>query len=74
MSVEKMSISFDPKLAKTIKREARLARMPVSQWMARAAEREAKLAKGRRLLAEYESEHGRIPDEVRKAVDKLWPV
>ncbi len=68
-----MSVSFDPKLAKTIKREARLAGMPVSAWMARAAEREAKLAKGRRLLEEYEGEHGPITEKELKAARRLWP-
>jgi len=73
MSVEKLSVSFDPKLAKRIKQEARRAGMPVSAWMARAAEREAKLAKGRRLLAEWEREHGAPTEEEVRAVEKLWP-
>lgn len=73
MTVEKMSLSFDPDLARTIRKEARRARMPVSAWMARAAEREAKLAGGRRLLAEWERTHGEITASEVAAAKALWP-
>ena len=73
MSVEKMSLSFDPDLARTIRREARRAKIPVSTWMARAAEREAKLAGGRRLLDEWERVHGKITRSELAAAEALWP-
>lgn len=73
MTVEKLSLSFPKKLAREIQRAAKREGMSVSAWMARAAEREAKLAKGRELLARYESEHGPISEEVLRRVRKLWP-
>lgn len=73
MTVEKMSLSFDPELARAIRKEARRAKVPVSVWMARAAEREAKLAAGRRLLEEWEREHGPFLDEEIAAAEELWP-
>jgi len=68
-----MSVSFDRKLAKLIRREAKRAGMSVSAWVARAAEGEARLAAAARLQEEWEAEHGPITDEELARAEALWP-
>jgi hypothetical protein len=73
MAVEKMSLSIPVKLARAARREAKHEGMSVSAWVARAIERQSKLAGMRRLLEEYEAEHGVITEEELERVRRLWP-
>jgi hypothetical protein len=71
MTVRKLSIS---KVEQTIKAAAAREGMSVSAWVAEAASRqaaeEAALAEGRaaarELIAEYEAEHGPVPEASRR--------
>jgi len=73
MTVEKMSLSVPVKLARTARREAKAEGISVSAWISRAIERQSKLAGMRRLLEEYEAEHGVITEEELERVRRLWP-
>jgi len=74
MTVRKLSISVPPEVEETIKAAAAEEGKPVSAWLAEAAVEKARLAalhkEGRRaakeLLAEYEREHGEVPEELRR--------
>lgn len=73
MSVEKMSLSFPERIAKVIRRESRRSRMSASAWVAQAVEREGKVSEARRLLQEFEKEHGEITEEELARLRKVWP-
>ncbi|WP_020575006.1 hypothetical protein [Actinopolymorpha alba] len=74
MSARKLSISVPPEVEETIKAAAAEEGKPVSAWLAEAAVEKAHLAAlhaagraaARELVAEYESEHGRLPEESRR--------
>lgn len=73
MTVRKLSISVPADVGEAIAAAAAQAGMSVSAWVATAATRQmqetADQAEGRaaalELVAEYESEHGPLPDESR---------
>ena len=67
-----MSLSFPEKLAREIRREAKREGVSLSAWVSRAAQRQTKLAGARRLLAEYEAEHGVITEEELERVRRAW--
>jgi hypothetical protein len=73
MTVEKMSLSIPKALARQARREAKAEGISVSAWVARAIEKQTKLAGMKKLLEEYEAEHGVITEEELEAVRKLWP-
>jgi hypothetical protein len=72
-SVRKLSVSMPPETIEGIRRSAEAAGMTVSAWLAAVAraavDRQAALAAGRaamaELLAEYEADHGPIPEAAR---------
>ncbi|TDD89295.1 hypothetical protein E1293_04990 [Actinomadura darangshiensis] len=74
MTVRKLSISVPPEVEETIKAAAADEGKPVSTWLAEAAVEKARLAalhdEGRKaaqeLVAEYEREHGEVPEESRR--------
>jgi hypothetical protein len=74
MTARKLSISVPPEVEETIKAAAAEEGMPVSAWLAEAAVEKAHAAAlhaaGRaaasELVAEYETEHGQLPDESRQ--------
>ncbi|HKF75911.1 MAG TPA: hypothetical protein VKF59_07190 [Candidatus Dormibacteraeota bacterium] len=66
MTVQRMSISVPPELEAQIRAAAREAGLSVSTWLAQAAEHAAKIQAGRRLIREYEAEHGPLPQEERQ--------
>lgn len=73
MTTRKLSISVPPEVEDTIKAAAAEEGKPVSAWLAEAAVEKAHLAAlhaagraaARELVAEYESEHGKLPEESR---------
>lgn len=65
MPTEKMSFTFPPGLPDIIRQAAEKQHVPVSVWMARAAEAEAGRQERRELVAEFEAEHGPIGAERR---------
>lgn len=74
MTARKLSISVPPEVEETIKAAAAEEGKPVSAWLAEAAVEKAHAAAlqaagragARELLAEYESEHGTLPEESRR--------
>ncbi len=69
MSVSRLSISVPPGVEKAIRAAAEAAALPVSVWLARAAERaaveQAAIADGLAGVAEFEAEHGALTDAQR---------
>lgn len=74
MTARKLSISVPPEVEETIKAAAAEEGKPVSAWLAEAAVEKAHIAvlhaagraAARELVAEYESEHGPLPEESRQ--------
>ncbi|MBV9026586.1 MAG: hypothetical protein JO362_22945 [Streptomycetaceae bacterium] len=74
MAARKPSISMSPEVEETIKAAAAEEGKPVSPWLAEAAVEKAQIAvlyaqgraAARELVAEYESEHGKLPEESRQ--------
>jgi hypothetical protein len=68
MANRKVTITLDQKLADALSGAAREAGIPLSRLIASAAEREIRLSFGRRLLAEWQEEHGAFtPEELAAA-------
>lgn len=68
MATRKVTITLDEKLADAMSRAAREAGIPLSRLIASAAEREMRLSFGRRVLAEWQEEHGAFtPEELAVA-------
>lgn len=73
VTVEKLSISFDRRLARAIRREAKGEGTSVSEWVSRAAERQLKLAGMGKVLDSWEKEHGAPSKEELAKIDRmLW--
>lgn len=84
--VRKLSVSMPPAVLDRVRRAAQATGDSVSGWLTRAAEQlldeQSRLEIGRaaaaELVAEYEAEHGPIPqsvtDEVRAFLDGPGPV
>jgi hypothetical protein len=61
-------VALDESIAASASRAAATAGMSLSAWLSRAAENELALERGRRAVADWESEHGALTDaELRKA-------
>lgn len=68
MATRKVTITLDEKLADAMSIAAREAGIPLSRLIASAAEREMRLGFGRRVLAEWQDEHGALtPEELAAA-------
>jgi hypothetical protein len=68
MATRKVTITLDEKLADAMSSAAREAGIPLSRLIASAAEREMRLSLGRRVLAEWQEEHGAFtPEELAAA-------
>lgn len=69
MGVRRLSISVPPGVENAIRAAAEAAGVPVSVWLARAAERaaaeQAAIADGLAAVAEYEAENGALSDAER---------
>ncbi len=74
MTARKLSISVPPDVEATIKAAAAGEGKPVSTWLAEAATEKARAAAlhaagraaARELVADYESEHGPLPEASRQ--------
>ncbi|WP_250282222.1 MULTISPECIES: hypothetical protein [unclassified Frankia] len=74
MGVRKLSISVPSEVEKAIKTAAAEEGKPVSAWLTEAAVEKARAATlhaagratAQELVAEYESEHGKLPEEFRQ--------
>ena len=74
MTVRKLSISVPAEVEETIKAAAAEEGKPVSAWLAEAATEKARTAvqhaagraSARELVAEYEAEHGALPEASRQ--------
>ncbi len=73
MAVEKLSVSFEPELAQRTREAAEATGRSVSAFVAEAVEHRLKLEAGRRLLEEWEAEHGAISEQERSRVRSRWP-
>ncbi len=69
MSVSRLSISVPPEVEDAIRTAAEAAGLPVSVWLARAAERaaaeQAAIADGLAAVAEFEADDGALTDAER---------
>lgn len=73
MTVRKLSISVPAEVEETIKAAAAAEGKPVSAWLAEAATEKARAAAShavgraatRELIADYEREHGHLPESSR---------
>jgi len=72
MAVEKMSLSIPIKLARAARREAKAEGLSVSAWVARAIEKQTKLAGMKRQIEEYEQKYGAFTDEEMERARRLW--
>jgi hypothetical protein len=74
VAARKLSISVPPEVEETIRAAAAEEGKPVSAWLAEAAVEKAHAAAAhaagrlaaRELVAEYEREHGQLPEESRQ--------
>ena len=68
MATRKVTITLDEKLADAMSSAAQEAGIPLSRLIASAADREMRLSFGRRVLAEWQEEHGAFtPEELEGA-------
>lgn len=71
---KKLAVSFDGRLASEIRRAAQKESAGnVSAWLAEAARDRLRLVGGRRLLKQYEAEHGPITEQQIAEVERDWP-
>lgn len=63
MGAEKLSISFDDALAKTVRKAAADEGMSISSWLADAAAAKARQRRLRDALDAFADEHGTLEDE-----------
>jgi hypothetical protein len=70
MTVARLAVSFDAKLAKAVRRAA--GRQPTSTWLADAARRKLRAEGLLRTVGDWEREHGEISaNEVRAAERRI---
>lgn len=72
MPVEKLSLSFEPELARRTREAAEATGRSLSAFVAEAVEYRLKLEAARRLLEEWEAEHGAISEQERARVRSRW--
>jgi predicted transcriptional regulator len=70
--VEKLSLSFEPHLAQRTREAAEATGRSLSAFVAEAVEQRLKREAGRRLLEEWETEHGAISEQERARVRSRW--
>jgi predicted transcriptional regulator len=73
VAVEKLSVSFEPALAQRTREAAEATGRSVSAFVAEAVENRLKLEAGRRLLEDWEAEHGPISEKERARARSRWP-
>ena len=72
MSVEKVSLSFQPELAERAREAAQASGQSLSAFVAGAVEHRLKLEEGRRVLEDWETEHGPITADELRRVRSKW--
>lgn len=72
MAVEKLSLSFDPILARRARQAAETTGRTLSGFVAEAVEYRLKLEEARALVKEWELEHGSISEKERSSVRAKW--
>jgi hypothetical protein len=73
VTVEKLSLSFEPALAERARQAAESTGQTLSAFVAGAVEYRLRLEEGRRLLAEWEAEQGPISERELLKVRSKWP-
>lgn len=72
MATRKVTITLDEELVEAVAVAAREAGVPLSRFIASAAERAMRLHIGRQVVAEWEAEHGAFtPEELAAARAEL---
>jgi len=72
VTVEKVSLSFEPALAERARQAAEARGQSLSAFVAGAVEHRLKLEEGRRLLQAWETEQGPITDGELRRVRSRW--
>ncbi len=72
MAVDKLSLSFESSLAKRIRRAAKSSGQSVSAFVADAVGHRLRLEAAKRLIGEWEAEHGEISERELAGVRKRW--
>jgi hypothetical protein len=72
VTVDKMSISFDPELGDAVRSAAAQAGKPLSSWLAEAAASKLRAEALAEYLAGWEAEHGALTaEEIARAEREL---
>jgi hypothetical protein len=72
MTVARFAVSFDPELARAVRKAA--GAEPTSAWLADAARRKLRAQGLLRVIQEWEAEHGEITSaELQSAAEKALP-
>jgi hypothetical protein len=66
MTVARFAISFEPELARAVRRSA--GKQPTSAWLADAARRKLRAEGLLRVVRDWEEEHGELLDSELEAV------
>lgn len=69
MTVEKLSVAIDERVAAAARAAATREGTSLSAWLSRAAEQALRVDEGLRAVAEWESEQGALSAEERTAAD-----
>jgi len=72
VTVEKVSLSFDPALAERARRAAEARGQSLSAFVAGAVEHRLKLEEGRKLLQAWEAEQGPVTEGELDRVRSKW--
>jgi hypothetical protein len=70
VTVKKLSVALDERVAEQVASEAGAEGISVSAWLNRAAENALKITRGLRAVAEVEAEIGPFTDEDRAWADE----
>jgi hypothetical protein len=68
MTVARFAISFDPELARAVRKAA--GAEPTSSWLADAARRKLRAEGMLRVVREWEHAHGTLEDDELQAVER----
>lgn len=70
MTVEKLSVALDQRVAAAARRAAARAGLSLSAWLSQAADRAARIDEGLLGVAEWEAAHGALSGAERAAADR----
>lgn len=72
VTVEKLSLSFEPGLAERVREAAVVPGRSLSAFVAEAVEYHLKIEEARRVLQDWETEHGPITEKELARVRSRW--